>query len=61
MNAEKEEGCLMTVKERIIAIRLSEKTKQNPAFSDYVGVVVRVKPVKHNDQSHEQKQLKKCS
>ena len=51
----------MTVKERIIAIRLYEKTKLNPAFSDHIGVSVRVEPVKHSNQSLEQNQLKKCS
>ena len=51
----------MTVKERILSIRLSEKTKLNPAFSEHIGVSVRTKTVKPRIQSQKQEQLKKCS
>lgn len=35
---QKREGCFLSAKERVLAIRLWEKTLKNPAYAKAVGI-----------------------
>ena len=51
----------MTVRERIIAIRLSEKINKNPEFSEYIGVSAKMERTKQKNMPQNQNALKKVS
>ena len=51
----------MTVRERIIAIRLSEKINKNPEFSEHIGVSAKMERIEQKNTSRKQNTLKMVS